>query len=526
MRNFFTGKPVFRLNSKFASAGWVVLCFLAAIVSFALQAPALLAVIALSVGLAPAVIHLIAGSDDAREAAEIWVVFAWIAVGLSAVLFSGGIMSPLVIMLALGPLHALAVGRFRLGLEASVFSAIAYLALILSESVGMPLSSLNILRIMTAPIAAISVVQVGLYATTMGEVLAERRGQQRQLDLWFSTLAGTPVLILNIDRNQRVRSWMGDIDLLVDVTPKQLGRAKLDDLFSNADDFLREFENGVRPEFRGEAEEVCDTSFQRTRDGYRFVITPRRVPTVAELSLTSDGSNAAVWVASLGHELKNMINPVGGYSDLLLAERAGPLSEPYKEFAKNIKQGAEHLGHLVDDLMMAAKTRTGKLKLAPETLDAVGEAEDVLQLLGWQADVHGVELNLADDSGDFWVNADRKALRQILINLISNAIKYSKQGDPVEISVSESDVFVTFGVRDRGEGMPPEEVARLGEPFFQGENAKSRAGTGLGLSIVRLLAEEMQGHVTFESEVGQGTNAMLYLPKAEPMALDTEQAAE
>ena len=90
--------------------------------------------------------------------------------------------------------------------------------------------------------------------------------------------------------------------------------------------------------------------------------------------------------------------------------------------------------------------------------------------------MNGRYIAIADDRSLHLLEfTDRKALRQILINLISNAIKYSKQGDPVEISVSESDVFVTFGVRDRGEGMPPEEVARLGEPFFQGENAKSRA---------------------------------------------------
>merc|ERR1711916_46854 len=147
-------------------------------------------------------------------------------------------------------------------------------------------------------------------------------------------------------------------------------------------------------------------------------------------------------------------------------------------------------------------------------LDAIGETEDVIKLLQWQADAHGVTLMLAEpdeEEAGLYVTADRKALRQVLINLLSNAIKYSPSGEEVEIGLAEEIDFVRFSVSDHGEGLPEEELARLGEAFFQGENARSRTGTGLGLSIVKLLAEELDGKVRFESQLGMGTTAHFYL---------------
>ena len=338
-----------------------------------------------------------------------------------------------------------------------------------------------------------------------------------------ATLSGTPVLILNVDKTYRIRSWVGDLDLLPDVSAKQLARARMRDLFDNLGDFLAGRFDGSPPVLKGEGKEICELASVQTHDGFRFIITPKW-----DRGTEAEGSNAAVWVASLGHELKNMLNPVGGYSDLILAERAGPLSEPYKDFARSIKQGAEHLSLLVEDLMTAAKSRAGKLRLEPEILDAFGETEDVTKLLQWQADAFGVMVLLAepDDEEGLYVTGDRKALRQILINLISNAIKYSGAGEEVEIGLAEEIDYVRFSVTDHGEGLPEDELERLGEPFFQGENARSRTGTGLGLSIVKLLAEELGGKVRFESQLGQGTTAHFYLPKADPAVMSTEQAAE
>lgn len=514
-------KHIFGLTPLRAGIVWIVLSALVCVLGLALGASLAMAVAMFTTAIIPPVIQLVVRGDRARENSDIWIAFAWTAIGLLGVLGSGGAWSPLVVMLALGPVYALSVGRFRLGLETGAFATLIYLVLVILDATGFPGLGANRLGPLTGPLAVIAVLQIGLFVALSGDVLDERRGQNREFDLWLATMSETPVLILNVDRNHRLRSWVGDIHLLAGVSGNDLAYARLEDLFANTDAFINGADEDVQPELIGDAQDVCEVNYLKTRDGYRFVITPRRSVVGGR-----DGANAAVWVASLGHELKNMLNPVGGYSDLILAERAGPLNEPYREFARSIKQGAEHLSLLVEDLMMAAKTRAGKLKLEPELLDAQGEAEDVIRLLNWQAEAQRVSILLSAEDSEAFVSADRKALRQILINLISNAIKYSPPGGDVEVNVSSTNEVVRFSVTDHGEGMPADEVERLGEPFFQGENAKSRAGTGLGLSIVMLLAEEMDGEVRFESELGHGTTAHLYLPAAETVTAEPELAAE
>ena len=284
------------------------------------------------------------------------------------------------------------------------------------------------------------------------------------------------------------------------------------------------------PELKVETQDNVHVDLRATRDGYRIVLTqykPRSVKPaepIAAIETTPEPevlpaepdaprlSDEAVWIASLGHELRNMLNPVSGYSDLILSERAGPVTEPYKGFARSIKQGAEHLGLLVDDLMTAAKGRSGRLRLEPEDLDVVMEAEDALDLIRWQAEESGMTLKLDAPQESVPVYADRKAMRQIFLNLLSNAVKYSPPQGQVSLTVTTDDGFAIVSVSDEGEGISEAELARLGEPFFQGENARHRPGTGLGLSIVMMLSEALGGDVRFESAEGEGTTARVRLP--------------
>lgn len=486
-----------------------------------LQIPFQVLLISSGIGVLPAVLHLLSGGEDSPEIADVWVVFSWTLIGLLATLMSGGSQSPLVITLALAPMHAVSVGRFRLAIEASVFAALGYLVLLVLSVFDLPGAQIDYLGRFTGAVTLISVIQIGVFALVCGSVLAERRSKNHRMDLWLSTLAETPILILNVDRNRRLRSWIGDLSMLPGVTARQLSHCWLPDLFENVDAFLSKGETGVQPLLRGDAKETCEVGFLHVSDGYRFVITPKRIaPT------TEEGLNAAVWVASLGHELKNMLNPVGGYSELLMSEQAGPLNDLYRGFARNIKEGADHLGLLLDDLMTAAKSQAGRLKLHIEPLDALGEAEDAVRLVKWQADASNVSIQVEEHDHELAVSADRNALRQILVNLLTNAIKYSPEGGQIEVVIYEQDERAIFAITDHGEGLPDDEVSKLGQPFFQGENAKTRAGTGLGLSIVKLLAEDMLGAVAFESELGKGTTVRVFLPEATPLSLQADQAAE
>ncbi|HBJ94576.1 MAG TPA: hypothetical protein DDZ43_17005, partial [Hyphomonadaceae bacterium] len=164
----------------------------------------------------------------------------------------------------------------------------------------------------------------------------------------------------------------------------------------------------------------------------------------------------------------------------------------------------------------AAKGRSGRLRLEPEDLDVVMEAEDALDLIRWQAEESGMTLKLDAPQDGVPVYADRKAMRQIFLNLLSNAVKYSPPQGQVTLAVTVDDDYAMIAVSDEGDGISEAELARLGEPFFQGENARHRPGTGLGLSIVMMLSEALGGDVRFESAEGEGTTARVRLPlKAE-----------
>ena len=251
-----------------------------------------------------------------------------------------------------------------------------------------------------------------------------------------------------------------------------------------------------------------------------MVITPvteafqesERLKALAE-TREGDLAGQAKWIASLGHELRNMLNPVSGYTDLLLSERSGELGDSNKEFVRSIKQGAEHLSLLIEDLMTATKSRAGHLNLTVEELELREEIEGAIRLIYWQAEGQKISLLLADGP-DLRIVADRKALRQVLINLLSNAIKYSHPEGRVTVSVRRQDDFACVEIRDEGDGMSEADLARIGEAFFQGENARGRVGTGLGLTIVTLLTEAMDGRFELASEQGEGTTARIWLKTA------------
>ena len=525
-----TGGQELRVSPMLASVLWLGLSFAVAIAGFFTGVPATVVGATLALVSLPSIVHLIIGTRAAREAHDIWIVFAWIIVGLICVLMTGGASSPLVVMLALGPLHALSLGRFRLGIEASIFAGIGYLSIAAISFSGAAMPSLENAGALIGLGALVSVLQVGVFAASAGGVINERRGKNQEIDRWVATLTDTPVLVISLDPRRKVRSWVGDLRLLPGMSADEIGHASMADFFEAPYDAIRGIEEDDVPELKVETQDNVHVDLRATRDGYRLVLTqykPRAVkpaePVVAVeaapepevLPAEPDAprlSDEAVWIASLGHELRNMLNPVSGYSDLILSERAGPVTEPYKGFARSIKQGAEHLGLLVDDLMTAAKGRSGRLRLEPEDLDVVMEAEDALDLIRWQAEEAGMTLKLDAPQDGVPVHADRKAMRQIFLNLLSNAVKYSPPRGQVSLTVTTDDTFATVAVSDEGDGISEAELARLGEPFFQGENARHRPGTGLGLSIVMMLSEALGGDVHFESAEGEGTTARVRLP--------------
>lgn len=224
-------------------------------------------------------------------------------------------------------------------------------------------------------------------------------------------------------------------------------------------------------------------------------------------------------LANVSHELRTPLNAIIGFADILKDGLGDPPGEhKQREFAGIIGDSGRHLLSLVNSILDMSKIEAGRLTLAPEPfalLPVVAECCDMFQI---EAAHRGLVLSrdwsetsaLTDND----MVADKRALRQIIINLMGNASKFTPNGGSITVSVRRQGNFVRFSVRDSGIGMSSDDLKRLGEPFFQAANTYDRAheGTGLGLALVRGLVGLHGGSLRIESTQGQGTCVSLLLP--------------
>jgi signal transduction histidine kinase len=226
--------------------------------------------------------------------------------------------------------------------------------------------------------------------------------------------------------------------------------------------------------------------------------------------------------AAMSHELRTPINAVMGYNDLLLAEVYGPLNEQQELAVERAQRAARHLRELVNDVLDLSRMETGRPELQTEDVRAAEVVDDLLESLRPLAEGTSTELRLIRHGEVPFIRTDPRRLRQILMNLISNAIKFGA-GSPVWVHVQPArDGGLVIEVTDGGPGIPEEDQGRIWDEFVQlgrGENlAGSREGTGLGLPISRRLARVLGGSLDLASTVGVGSTFRLTLPPAPPKA--------
>jgi PAS domain S-box-containing protein len=207
--------------------------------------------------------------------------------------------------------------------------------------------------------------------------------------------------------------------------------------------------------------------------------------------------------ATMSHELRTPINAVLGYTDLLLAGAYGDLTGVQLQGIERAHRAAHHLLELVNDVLDLSKLEAGKLELELEEVNIPHLIEDLFTTVRPLAEERGTELRLIDDGCAAPLRTDPRRVRQILLNLISNAIKFG-EGQPVDVRCAEaSNDGAVIEVIDRGAGIANEHLPRIFEEFVQ--LSEDRAGTGLGLSISKRLAELLRGRLEAESEIGQGS---------------------
>jgi two-component system cell cycle sensor histidine kinase PleC len=222
----------------------------------------------------------------------------------------------------------------------------------------------------------------------------------------------------------------------------------------------------------------------------------------------------SAFLANMSHELRTPLNAIIGFSDAIKQQLFGPLGHKrYLEYVNDIYSSGSHLLSLINDILDMSKIEAGKYEIRTERLDAAEVADESARFVRVRADEAGVTLSVDAPAG-LAVDADLRALKQILLNLLTNAIKFTPKGGRVTLGVRDAREWIEFLVTDTGIGIPARDLPRLGQRFEQVDNAltRRREGTGLGLALCRSLAELHNGEVRIESEVGRGTVVTVRLP--------------
>lgn len=221
------------------------------------------------------------------------------------------------------------------------------------------------------------------------------------------------------------------------------------------------------------------------------------------------------FLANMSHELRTPLNAINGFSEILVGELYGPLGdERYKEYAQDILESGKHLLDMITDLLDMAKIDAGKMTVDLHPIDIVDPVDAAIRMIRRKAEEKNIALKLAANPNLPLVEADHRAIRQMILNLVSNAIKFTDEGGEVRVTVDQKDKELRVAVRDNGIGIPPDALPRLGEPFEQVSDTRDRNydGTGLGLALTKSFAEMHGGRLTIASEQGRGTQVSFYLP--------------
>lgn len=235
----------------------------------------------------------------------------------------------------------------------------------------------------------------------------------------------------------------------------------------------------------------------------------------AKSELESANASRSRFLSIISHELRTPMNAIIGFSEILEQELLGPLgNQKYKEYAADICASGQHLLSLINDLLDMSKVEAGKWRLKRTLVDIEVLIRSCCRLMAEQAAAVGVfiEVFVADGLGDAYI--DERAIRQVLLNLLSNALKFTDQEGLVRVSAWSDDQNLIIVVTDNGVGIQASDLSRVFQPFEQGENnlARTHEGTGLGLSLCKSLVELHNGAIRLDSNEGKGTTVTFQLP--------------
>lgn len=223
----------------------------------------------------------------------------------------------------------------------------------------------------------------------------------------------------------------------------------------------------------------------------------------------------SAFLATMSHELRTPLNAIIGFSNMLREQYFGELgSAKYKEYAEDIQTSGTHLLNLVNDILDLSEIEAGERSLNKETLSIKDMADEIAPMITELSGRKGIKYTVEMLDGLPPIHAEKRAIKQILLNLLNNAIKFTQERGKITLSVNSNDRHQIIKIIDTGVGILDDEIEALTKPFARGETNthKTQEGTGLGLSIVKSLVELHQGELRIESEIGKGTIVTIELP--------------
>ena len=494
-----------------------------------------------AIGAAGLIGAMLAQAGD--EAAAAGAILIWALAGAASALLSGGTAGPLAAW-CLAPLAAgAAFGRPKLlalgaasGVAAAAVAAIGSAVLLLPMPPQALVPWLSLLALGTTGLGFAAGL-VALQGKLRGE---DARAREAELQL-REALDHQPQLLLSVYPGGRILEAFGEAPVGLetrDLPNRNLGELVAADERTAVEDAL------IRAAADGSAEIAfvpahdaqgwCVLSVRRM--GPKRLVAAlrdaraqkRREMELDEARLVAEQQNAGKsrFLANMSHELRTPLNAIMGFSDIMRQRLFGPMSDRYSEYADLIHESGAHLLELINDVLDMSKIEAERFELAREDFDARDAIAAVLRLMRGQADRQGVSLKGELSSDSLEAEADRRAIKQIAFNLISNALKFTPRGGSVTVSAHPVGEVLEIVVADTGVGISPEDLARLGRPYEQAGDAEHRAaGAGLGLSLVRAFARLHGGEMTMESVVGEGTTVTVRMPvlvQPQPVALAAE----
>lgn len=250
---------------------------------------------------------------------------------------------------------------------------------------------------------------------------------------------------------------------------------------------------------------TCGVDITRLKETEAQLIEQREAAETASRVKTS-------FLANMSHELRTPLNAIIGFADMMAAGYAGPLTPRQQDYTINVRDSGEHLLRLVNDILDLSRLESGRLEISIEDCSFDRIAQSALAMVEPQA--RQAEVTLDFEPPGLTLRADERALTQILINLLGNAVKFNRPGGTVTLRATEVNGVVGIRVSDTGIGMSEAESRAVVQPLYRSDVYRSRAnsGAGLGLSICRSLVELHGGRMELRSEPGIGTTVEIALP--------------